>query len=248
MWTLFIKSHHKLWLTSLVILLCGCASTPTQQQPVEQAESAEQTDVSELFESLETTEPTVSRYADIKEMEIAAASDTEYTPPIPPATNTSVQSAEQASANFFLGLQALMIEDRDTALAIFSDMGKQFSDLSGPLVNQGLIHYHQGDLEKAEDVLQKALSINASNPYIHNTLGVILRNRGEFSEARRHYEQAITLAPTYAQAHFNLAILAELYLQDLVLALDHYRVYQTLQRHPDTTVENWILDLERRVQ
>ena len=35
--------------------------------------------------------------------------------------------------------------------------------------------------------------------------------------------------------------------EDMVLALNHFRAYQTLQRQQDQTVANWIADLERRV-
>ena len=50
----------------------------------------------------------------------------------------------------------------------------------------------------------------------------------------------------YARAHFNLAVLGELYLQDMNLALNHFRAYQNLQKLPDENVANWIVDLERR--
>ena len=50
----------------------------------------------------------------------------------------------------------------------------------------------------------------------------------------------------YARAHFNLGVLAELYMQDLNLALNHFRLYQGLQKQADQTVANWIIDLERR--
>ena len=49
------------------------------------------------------------------------------------------------------------------------------------------------------------------------------------------------------KAIYNLAILEELYLQDLPSALEHFRHYQSLQTEPEKKVRGWIKDLERRV-
>ena len=90
------------------------------------------------------------------------------------------------------------------------------------------------------------MPINDANPYAHNGLGLALREQGKFDDARIHYERALVLDPKYARAHFNMAVLAELYLQDLNLALKHFQAYQNLQKQPDENVANWIVDLQRR--
>ncbi len=54
------------------------------------------------------------------------------------------------------------------------------------------------------------------------------------------------MSPNYAKAHFNLGILAELYLQDLPLALTHYEAYQSTQTQANNTVAKWVIDLQKR--
>ena len=129
---------------------------------------------------------------------------------------------------------------------MFQSLSSRFPQLSGPLVNQGLIYLEQDKNEDAEAVLRQALQANSQNPYAYNSLGLALREQGKFDEARSAYESALALDPKYARAHFNLGVLAELYMQDLNLALNHFRQYQALQKQPDQTVANWIVDLERR--
>ncbi len=54
------------------------------------------------------------------------------------------------------------------------------------------------------------------------------------------------MSPNYAKAHFNFGVLAELYLQDLPLALSHYEAYQNTQTEADSTVAKWVIDLQKR--
>jgi Flp pilus assembly protein TadD len=82
----------------------------------------------------------------------------------------------------------------------------------------------------------------------YNHLGVVLRQRGQFEQARQSYETAIRINAAYASAHLNLGILNDLYLQDLATALRHYQRYQVLTGDSDKQVAKWIIDLERRVQ
>ena len=76
----------------------------------------------------------------------------------------------------------------------------------------------------------------------------MLRSQGKFSEAKQAYQKALRIDPQYSKAHYNLGVLAELYLQDLSLALTHFQLYQSLQREPERMVGNWIKDLNRRVE
>ena len=58
--------------------------------------------------------------------------------------------------------------------------------------------------------------------------------------------KAVTVAPEYALAHYNLGVLNELYLQRLETALQHFQTYQSLVGE-DKQVAKWITDLTRRV-
>lgn len=211
----------------IVLLVSGCASRPDSGLGDASGERA------------------LSRHADQRGGAAAGDSDAEHVPPVPhdPAVRPI---AEAATQEYFRGLQYLRNDEHARALVVFQSMTTRYPALSGPWVNIGLIQLHQEDWAAAEESLRQALATNVQNPYAHNALGVALREQGRFVEAKRHYLEAVALDPRYARAHFNLGVLAELYLQDLPSALDHFRDYQALQRQPDPTVANWIADLERR--
>lgn len=187
-----------------------------------------------------------SKYAQQRAGGMAAESDAVHIPPVPhdPAAEAI---AQQAGPEYARALQTMRSGELDKALVMLQSIASRYPQLSGPLVNQGLILAQQKKYEQAEQAFRQALAVNQSNPYAHNGLALTLREQGKFADARQHYEAAITLDPKYARAHFNLGVLAELYLQDLPLALQHFNSYQALQRQVDQTVANWILDLERRV-
>ncbi|MFN3714252.1 MAG: tetratricopeptide repeat protein [Alcanivoracaceae bacterium] len=187
-----------------------------------------------------------SRYAEQRAGEAAGDSDAEHIPPVPhdPAV---VGIAQEAIPEYARALQTMRAGDLDRALIMFRSLSSRYPQLSGPVVNQGIILSRQGKHAEAEQALRQALDANDRNPYAHNALGVALREQGKFDDARSHYETAVVLDPKYARAHFNLGVLAELYMQDMALALKHFRAYQSLQRQQNPTVANWIADLERRV-
>lgn len=214
----------------MLALLAGCASKP-----------AIDTDL-----GLDPNAGGPSRYAEEREGSAAAESDAEHVPPV--SHDPAVAAiAQQAIPEYARALQSMRAGDLDKALVMLQSISSRYPQLSGPVVNQGIIYQRQNKFDDAEKALRKALDVNDSNPYAHNALGLTLREKGEFADARKHYEAAIALDPKYARAHFNLGVLAELYLQDMALALNHFRAYQSLQRQQDQTVANWIADLERRV-
>ncbi|MDF1629386.1 MAG: tetratricopeptide repeat protein [Alcanivoracaceae bacterium] len=222
--------NRRLALAAAIVLFAGCASKP-----------ATDTDL-----GLDGGPGGPSKYAEQRSGEAAAESDAEHIPPVPhdPAVEAI---ALEAMPEYARALQAMRAGETDKALVMFQSVASRYPQLSGPLVNQGIIRQQQQKYPKAEEALRQALGVNNRNPYAHNALGLALREQGKFVEARKHYETAIELDPKYARAHFNMGVLAELYLQDLPLALQHFRQYQSLQRQLDQSVANWVVDLERRV-
>jgi Flp pilus assembly protein TadD len=114
-----------------------------------------------------------------------------------------------------------------------------------PYIDLGIAYSRTGDLDRAEASLQKALQIDANHPIANNELGMVYRKKGRFADARAAYEKALAVYPTFHYAHRNLAILCDLYLQDLDCAMQHYEAYR--QAVPDDQeAVKWIADLHNR--
>lgn len=225
----------RLPLTALALaasLLAGCATKP---KPVE-----------------ESTTPAVDNVNTIRAVRqqeaapAAAASDTAHQTTVT-ATPAQQQAAQLAAPEYFAALQALKSDRLDEAMASFRAMATKYPGLSGPQVNQALIYVRQEKWDDALKSVDTALKINSRNPYAWNLRGVVLRQQGKFADSRKAYENALSIDAMYARAHFNLGVLADLYLLDQQLALDHYEKYQALQKKPDPAVNNWIADLRNRL-
>ena len=67
---------------------------------------------------------------------------------------------------------------------------------------------------------------------------------GEIRLAERDYKNAISLYPGYAIAHYNLALLYDIFLQQLEPAIEHYSIYLQLLGREDEDTQNWIKHLE----
>ena len=122
----------------------------------------------------------------------------------------------------------------------------QYPGYPGAYVNLAIIHVNNEDDEAAQQAVDAALAIDPDYAPALNQLGMLLRRNGKFLEAEAAYLKAVTAAPDYALAHYNLGVLNELYLQRLDSALQHYERYQALVGD-DPQVEKWITDLRRRV-
>lgn len=158
------------------------------------------------------------------------------------------QEAEAAKPKFEAALVELKKGNLESAYTQFQQLSQQYPTLAGPIVNQAIILRKQNKLDEAYKMLQNALLTHAKNPYLLNQLGVVSRELGKFKQAQVSYETAIRIDEYYPNAHYNLAVLADLYLHDPNLALAQFQIYQTLIPEPDKKVAGWIKELERRAK
>ncbi len=165
----------------------------------------------------------------------------------PEKTNTT-PVAPQAQAAYQRAIMAMKAGQTKRAFHLFNSINKKYPKFAGPQLNIGLIYLKKNRLSKAEAAFKRAIQINRDNAVGYNLLGVAYRRSGKFVEAKEAYQKALSKNSKYANAHLNLGILYDLYLDDLKRALYHYEQYQQFSTRADTKVAKWILDLKRRVK
>jgi tetratricopeptide (TPR) repeat protein len=152
-----------------------------------------------------------------------------------------------AQAQFDNALELMQQKHYPEAETVLQAMTQAYPGLSGPYLNLGIVYLRTERTDEAAQAVRKALDINPSNAQAYNLLGLIHREAGSFAEARQDYEQALKLAPLFADVHLNFAILLDLYLGQPQPALEHYERYQQLAGTEDKEVARWIADLKQRL-
>lgn len=78
---------------------------------------------------------------------------------------------------------------------------------SAAWLNLGTIYFQLGQTDPAIDALQRGLAIDSTNIYGHNYLGCAFLRKDKITSAVKEFQKAISLVDTFAEPHYNLAIL-----------------------------------------
>jgi len=161
--------------------------------------------------------------------------------------NIRVDVDSDVEENFNLALLHLKKEEYDDAIVLLKKVIAEEKRVPAPFINLGMAYNKKGELEKAEQNLLAAVNIELTHPIANNQLGMLYRKEGRFNDAKKAYTNALTEYPDNLPVIKNLGILCELYMRDLVCALEQYEHYLNL-KPDDETMKIWVADLSRRIK
>ncbi len=178
----------------------------------------------------------------------SAAAAASAGPQIPnPYLAQDVKAPAATQSAFRIALVSMQSEDWEVAEKQLQDLAEANPQLSGPLVNLGIVYWRQDKLAEAEQTFTRALATNPLNNDAYIQFALFERDRGRFAEAEKLYLKAIDVWPHNAAAHRNLGILYDLYMGKFDAAMRHYEMVLKLSAEPNKEVEGWIADLKRRM-
>ncbi len=139
---------------------------------------------------------------------------------------------------------ALNNNELDKAEQLFITMSERQPHIAGSWANLALISIKKVNLAQAEIYAKTALAKNPNMAQALNLSGYLAQKKGEINKAKSYYLQAISHKSDYALAHYNLALLFDVYLQDIAKAIEHYQFYLAYSEQKDENTKNWLEGLK----
>lgn len=144
----------------------------------------------------------------------------------------------------------VLLRDEEFAEAetLLIALTSKFPAFAGPWSNLAIAQSQQEKYTEALISIDKSLAEDESFCQAVSLKGVVLRELGQFQQAKEQYLAALKCNPEDALSLYNLGVLSDLYLHDEVAALGYYQQYLITQgEQQDQTVQSWVVDLKRRV-
>lgn len=168
--------------------------------------------------------------------------------PVKPGTTGGIgASAIDETELYRRAITALNNSQLDSAETELKKLTKTRSEFAGPWINLALIDIKKNNLEGAHKNLSMALERNPKMAQVYNVRGFLELSRGNIAKAGEDYRQAIALKEDYALAHYNYALIHDIYFQDMKIAVRHYKRYLELTQNQDKKTADWVLELERNL-
>jgi tetratricopeptide (TPR) repeat protein len=148
--------------------------------------------------------------------------------------------------NFIEARRAYKAGQYDQAKRVLSALTVQNKGLSGPWVLLGDIAIEADDHQQALAYYAKAVEINLLNINAYLRLAKAQRLRGHFLHAQNTYAKVLSIWPDFPEAHLNLAILYDVYLNHPLRAQKHMEAYQFLTGSANKEVAAWLSEIQQR--
>lgn len=116
---------------------------------------------------------------------------------------------------------------------------QQNSSQDVPLAALAQEYINDGDEEKAESLLVKAVNSNSQSPNAYFMLGNMSLGDKQYKQAQEYYEEAIKILPDFHQAHYNLALT---YLRENKVKLAQGHIEEALKLAPNESTYRKLQD------
>ena len=141
-------------------------------------------------------------------------------------------------------LTAIENKDYRDAIKRLESITKQNDTLAEVYLNLALAHYQLEAFANSESAAQRAVQLDPGSPNTQYMLGLASLQTNQIETARTALEKAIEYDNEHAYAHYNLALIYDIYYQQLQSAIDHYQRYVLLVDEDDTETRDWIEQLK----
>ncbi len=153
---------------------------------------------------------------------------------------------KESIAKYIEASRATKHKQYDQAEVLLKELTVEDKNLSGPWVLLGDIATEQNDYAKAILNYQKALELNDKNINAYLRLAKAQRMKGEFLKAQNTYAKLLGLWRDCPEAHLNLAVLYDVFLNHPLRAQKHMEAYQYLTGGEDKNVAQWLVEIQQR--
>ena len=153
---------------------------------------------------------------------------------------------KDAILNYIEARKALKGRNFDKAEALLKKVLEADKKLSGPWVMRGAIAEQRKAFEQAIKHYQQAIQVNKRNVNAYLPLAKLYRVQGRFVEAQNTYAEALSVWEDFPEAHLNLAVLYDIYLNDPLQAQQHMEAYQFLTEEKDAKTAEWLQEIQSR--
>lgn len=178
---------------------------------------------------------------------LTACSTTNNTPTASSSSSdlNPLDQSESELSRYKMAIIFLNNNKLDQAKEILVELNTERPELAGPYVNLAAIALKNNDPVKAIELAKIAVEKNPKLPQALNLLAYLEQMNGEITLAINHYKQAIENKEDYAIAHYNIALLYDIYLQDIESAIPHYERYLKLTNNKDKNTADWLEQIKR---
>lgn len=163
---------------------------------------------------------------------------------VPPSTPQAGTLPPDELGSYLQAIQLIDKQDYESAEKMLVKLSRRNASVAGVWANLAIAHYLQNDTANAESTVKRAYQLNDNDAEILNLMGLLAVKRGDFKSAEAHYKKAIELKNEFANAHYNLALLFDIYYQDIASAYEYYNRYLSLTGGQDQETADWVEQLK----
>jgi tetratricopeptide (TPR) repeat protein len=169
-----------------------------------------------------------------------------YEPSENPYLSQKGKISKESIVKYIEAKRAIKQKQYSQAEKLLQELTLEDKTLSGPWIALGDLAAEQKKYSQASENYAAAIGINEKNINAYMRLAQAQRMQGNFLNAQNTYAKALALWPDFPDAHLNLAVLYDVYLNHPLRAQKHMEAYQFLTHGENKNVAKWLVEIQQR--